>query len=55
MRAFTVTIRQAGRKLRFSAIARCSMDALVCCLDCLDADQPFSACVNCVKGGGRHG
>lgn len=51
MRAFKVTIRQAGRVIRVAALARCSVDALVCFLDSLDSGAPFSICVREMRHG----
>lgn len=51
MRAFNVTIRQAGRVIRFAALGRCSCDVLRCCLDCLGDGEPFSVCVRGVRHG----
>ncbi|MCU0988013.1 MAG: hypothetical protein MUE63_00095 [Xanthomonadales bacterium] len=45
MRAFNVTIRQAGRVIRFAALARCSCDVLASCLECIADGEAFSICV----------
>lgn len=45
MRTFHVTIRQAGRTLRFDALARCSVDAILQSMTLPAAGEPFSISV----------
>ncbi len=51
MRAFHVTIRQAGRVIRFAALGHCSCDVLCAYLDRLDGGLPFTVCVLGVRHG----
>lgn len=45
MRHFSVCIKQDGRFLRYSAIARSSSQALIDALEQVEPDVPFSICI----------